>query len=194
VLVGQEAHAAVRSLPTSSTGRAVGLVLATTAVVIGTRWAWLYTTPYLLRALDRRPAQRARRVGARQRTVNAVTGFRGAVSLAAALAVPHTLADGTPFPDRDLIVVITSGVIVLTLLQALVLPAAVRFARLPPDSSVAEEHDDQYTALRLALIARERGVLLQLRDDRSIDDIVLGQVQDVLDLEEVRLVRAAPAE
>jgi hypothetical protein len=37
-------------------------------------------------------------------------------------------------------------------------------------------------------------VLLQLRDDRSIDDIVLRQVQDVLDLEEVRLVRAAPAE
>ena len=51
--------------------------------MIGTRWVWLYTTPYLMRALDRRPAQRLRRVGARQRTVSAVTGFRGAVSLAA---------------------------------------------------------------------------------------------------------------
>ena len=139
VLVGQEAHGAVRNLPASATGRAVGLVLATTAVVIGTRWAWLYTTPYLIRALDRRPSQRERRVGARQRTVNAATGFRGAVSLAAALAVPHQLSDGTPFPDRDLIVVITSGVIVLTLLQALALPATVRFARLPPDTSIADE-------------------------------------------------------
>ena len=250
VLVGQEAHAAVRNLPTSSLGRALGFVLAVTAVVVGTRWAWLYTTPYIIRVLDRRPSQRERRVSARQRTVNAATGFRGAVSLAAALAVPHQLRDGSPFPDRDLIVVITSGVIVLTLLQALARPRIVRFARLPADTSVAEErhraetrttdaaydaidetaaelgtgdhvidrvrheidkqrkllaadgaaddpvvqYDDQYTALRLALVARKRSTLLQLRDDRSIDDIVLRQVLDRIDLEEVRLIRAAPGE
>ncbi len=85
------------------------------------------------------PGAAARRVGARQRTVSAVAGFRGAVSLAAVLAVPHTLNSGAPFPDRDLIVLITCGVIVLTLLQALLLPAVVRFARLPVDTSVAEE-------------------------------------------------------
>ncbi|SEQ48651.1 Na+/H+ antiporter [Microlunatus flavus] len=250
VLVGQEAHAAVRNLPASAFGTAVGFVLAVTAVVIATRWAWLYTTPYLIRLLDRRPSQRLRRVSARARTVNATTGFRGAVSLAAALAIPHQLSDGSPFPGRDLIIVITSGVIVLTLLQALALPAVVRFARLAPDSSVAEErhlaevrttdaaydavtetaaelgtdqpvvdrvrheidkqrkllaadgaaedpvvqYDDQYTALRLALVARKRSALLELRDDRSIDDIVLRQVLDRIDLEEVRLLRAAPAE
>ncbi len=110
-----------------------------TAVVIGVRWAWTYTTPYVIRLLDRRPQQRVRRIGARQRTVSAVAGFRGAVSLAAVLAVPHTLDSGAPFPDRDLIVLITCGVIVLTLLQALLLPAVVRFARLPVDNSVAEE-------------------------------------------------------
>ena len=71
--------------------------------------------------------------------MSAVAGFRGAVSLAAVLAVPHTLDSGAPFPDRDLIVLITCGVIVLTLLQALLLPAVVRFARLPVDTSVAEE-------------------------------------------------------
>lgn len=31
-------------------------------------------------------------------------GFRGAVSLAAALAVPDTIASGMPFPDRDMII------------------------------------------------------------------------------------------
>ena len=110
-----------------------------TAVVIGVRWAWTYTTPYAIRLLDRRPEQRLRRIGARQRMVSAVAGFRGAVSLAAVLAVPHTLDSGAPFPDRDLIVLITCGVIVLTLLQALLLPAVVRFARLPDDNSVTEE-------------------------------------------------------
>src|SRR4029079_6423185 len=88
---------------------------------------------------DRRPQQRLRRIGARQRTVSALVGFRGAVSLAAGLGVPETGESGAPFPDRDLIVLITCGVIVLTLLQALLLPAMVRFARLPEDTGVAEE-------------------------------------------------------
>src|SRR2546430_14976271 len=48
-------------------------------------------------------------------------------------------SSGAPFPDRDLIVVITCGVIVLTLLQALLLPRVVRFAQLPVDNSVTEE-------------------------------------------------------
>ena len=53
--------------------------------------------------------------------------------------LPHSLENGDPFPDRDLIVLITCGVILLCLLQALLLPAVVRFARLPEDTSVAEE-------------------------------------------------------
>ena len=79
--------------------------------------------------------------------MSAVAGFRGAVSLAAVLAVPHTLDSGAPFPGRDLIVLITCGVILLTLLQALLLPSVVRFARLPVDTSVAEELQfaDEYT-------------------------------------------------
>src|SRR3954471_18855934 len=139
VLVGISAQSAVRGLSSASIWRALVDVLVITAVVIGVRWAWVYTTPYLIRLLDRRPEQRLRRVPARQRTVNAVAGFRGAVSLAAVLAVPHTLASGGPFPDRDLLVLIACGVIVLTILQALLLPSVVRFARLPVDTSVAEE-------------------------------------------------------
>ncbi|HEY2296150.1 MAG TPA: Na+/H+ antiporter [Jatrophihabitans sp.] len=250
VLVGLQAQSAVRRLTGASAGQAVGYIFAVTGVVIATRWAWVYTTPYLIRAIDRRPSQRLRRVGARERTVSATAGFRGAISLAAALAVPRTLHSGAPFPDRDLIVVITCGVIVLTLLQALLLPGVVRFARLPIDRSVAEErhfaevatvdaawdrlddtaaelgtdarvldrvrheldkrrkllaadragddplvlHDDQYTALQLALIAQKRLTLLQLRADRRIDDIVLRQVQATLDTEEIRLSRATPNE
>jgi hypothetical protein len=65
--------------------------------------------------------------------VNAFAGFRGAVSLAAALAVP------TGFPGRDLIVFVTSGVIVLTLLLGLLMPAVVRWARLPEDEGPRQE-------------------------------------------------------
>ena len=250
VLVGLQAQTAIRDLSSVSLVRALLDVLLVTAVVVGVRWAWLYTTPYIIRALDRRPAQRLRRLGARQRTVSGVAGFRGAVSLAAVLAVPRTLDSGAPFPDRDLIVVITCGVIVLTLLQALLLPRVVRFARLPVDNSVTEErqyaqlfitdaaidaiattaaelgtdervvervrteiqkrrkvlaadgadgdpvirHDDQYTSLWLALIARKREALLELRDQQRIDDIVLRQIQALLDIEEVRFSRTDPVD
>ncbi|MBZ5736533.1 Na+/H+ antiporter [Nocardioides mangrovi] len=139
VLIGLSAQSALRGLSSTSLREALVDTLAVTAVVIGVRWAWTYTTPYLIRLVDRRPAQRLRRVGARQRTVSATAGFRGAVSLAAVLAVPHTLDSGAPFPERDLIVLVACGVIVLSLLQALLLPAIVRFARLPADNSVAEE-------------------------------------------------------
>ncbi|MFL6074939.1 MAG: Na+/H+ antiporter [Mycobacteriales bacterium] len=140
VLVGVQAAASARDLTTFSTGKALGAVGILSAVVIGTRVVWEYTTPYLVRALDRRPQQRLRRVGARARTVITFTGFRGAVSLAAALAVPRTLDSGAPFPDRDVIVFVTSGVIVVTLVvQSLALPAVVRFARLPEDTGVREE-------------------------------------------------------
>jgi hypothetical protein len=56
------------------------------------------------------------------------------------------------------------------------------------------QHDDQYTSLSLALIGRRREVLLELRDEQRIDDIVLRRVQARLDIEEVRFLRANPLE
>ena len=132
VLVGLELQAAVRGLGSGALARGLIAVGAVSAAVIGVRFVWLFTTPYLIRVLDRRPQQRLRRVGPRARVVSGVAGFRGAVSLAAALAVPRTVSSGAPFPDRDLIIFVTAGVIVVTLvLQALLLPVVVRWARLP---------------------------------------------------------------
>jgi CPA1 family monovalent cation:H+ antiporter len=240
VLVGLEVQSSVRGLTSVDLTRGLLTVVVVSAVVIGVRFGWLFTLPYVIRALDRRPQQRLRRVGPRARIVNGVAGFRGAVSLAAALAVPET------FPSRDLIVFVTAGVIAVTLLQALLLPAVVRWARLPPDTSVDEErrlaqteatgaalsalpdvaaelradpdvverirreyeehlhlvhggiddddgpvarHEEQYSALRLALLARKRATVVAMRDEQRIDDIVLRQFQSRLDLEEVRLSR-----
>ncbi len=141
VLVGMQLRGAMESLESYSYGEALFDAVLVALTVIGTRLLWAYTTPYLIRAVDRRPQQRLRRVGARQRLATAWSGFRGGVSLAAALAVPLVLVDGTPFPGRDLIVVVTFGVILVTLLvQAPTLPAVLRFARLPEDGAeVAEE-------------------------------------------------------
>ena len=66
--------------------------------------------------------------------IRGLAGFRGAVSLAAALGVPTIVGSGAAFPGRDLIVFVTAGVIVVTLLgQGLLLPVLVRRIGFPPD-------------------------------------------------------------
>jgi len=236
-----------RSLVSTDLLTAVIAVAVVCAVIVAVRLAFLILAAYTIRLLDRRPEQRLRRVSNRSRVVSTLAGFRGAVSLAVALAVPTTLGSGEPFPDRDLIVFITAGVVATTLVvQGLLLPPTVRWARLPADDGVVRErhlaeqiateealealpelapalgadrsvvdrlHDEytehlhvlrardldpdrpdpavgleeQYTALRLALITRKRATVLRLRDERRIDDTVLRQVQARLDIEELRL-------
>ncbi len=169
VLVGLELQSAVRGLAGAALARGLITVGAVCAVVIGVRFAWLFTTPYLIRLLDRRPQQRLRRVGARARVVSGVAGFRGAVSLAAALAVPEAVASGGPFPGRNMIVFVTAGVIVVTLvLQGLLLPSVVRWARLPRDTSVdRERHLAETLATEEALAAMPR-LAAQLGTDPDV--------------------------
>jgi CPA1 family monovalent cation:H+ antiporter len=180
-----EVQSAVRGLSSVDLTRGLITVAVVSGVVIATRFVWLFTTPYLIRLLDRRPQQRLRRVGARGRIVSAVAGFRGAVSLAAALAVPQTLASGAPFPGRDLIVFVTAGVIVVTLAQALLLPRVVRWARLPEDTSVREER-----VLADTLATEEAlAALPSLAADLGTDPAVVDQLRSEYD-QHLQLVRA----
>jgi Na+/H+ antiporter len=72
------------------------------------------------------------------------TGMRGVVSLAAALSIPIHLSDGTPFPQRNLILFITFVVILLTLLvQGLTLPYLIKKIKLPDfDGVISEDETD----------------------------------------------------
>jgi CPA1 family monovalent cation:H+ antiporter len=251
VLVGLEAHTAVRGLVSAAVLTAIVGVVIVCAVLLVVRFAFLVAAAYTIRLVDRRPSQRLRRVSNRARVVSTVAGFRGAVSLAVALSVPATLSSGEPFPDRDLIIFITAGVVAATLVvQGLILPVTVRWARLPVEEDIRREQqladrvaveealaalsqvadklgtdpaavarlrneyedhlqvlrerdrnndpdhtgpairlDQQYTALRLALLARKREAVLSLRDQHRIDDTVLVQIQSRLDIEELRLSR-----
>lgn len=140
MLIGLQLHSVLATVDQPSRAVVSGLLVA--LAVVGTRLGWLHTVPYLLRVLDRRPAQRLRRVGARQRFPVAWAGFRGAVSLSAALAVPQAV------PDRDTIVLTTFGVILVTLLaQGLTMPRVVRWAQLPSDPT---ERDEEQLANREA--------------------------------------------
>lgn len=69
--------------------------------------------------------------------------------------MPYTVDSGAPFPDRDTIVFVTAGVVVVTLVvQGLVLPGVARWARLPDDTDGDRElHLAQTTATEAALTA-----------------------------------------
>ena len=140
VLVGLQLHPILTGVSGSSAAVLLGQAALVSAVVIAVRIVWGFSVPYLVRALDRRPAQRARRVGARERLVASWSGMRGAVSLAAALALPLETSTGQPFPQRNLIIFVTFGVIFATLvLQGLSLPWLIRRLGLHRDDSEAQE-------------------------------------------------------
>ena len=90
-------------------------------------------------------SRNTRRTSWRLRTVNAWTGMRGAVSLAAALALP---AD---FPHRDLLLFLTFAVIFVTLVgQGLTLPFVIRALGVADDGSLEEKEE-----LRARLVATQ---------------------------------------
>jgi CPA1 family monovalent cation:H+ antiporter len=140
VLVGLQLRPVVDGLSGYSASTLAGYALAVSAVVILARVVWLFTVVYVIRAVDRRPSQRARRIGSGPRFVIAWAGMRGAVSLAAALAIPLTTDAGTAFPARDLLIFLTFSVIFATLvLQGLTLPAVIRRLRVESDGSEDRE-------------------------------------------------------
>ncbi len=90
------------------------------------------------------------------------TGMRGVIALAAAISLPHTLADGTPFPHRNLIVFLTFSVIVVTLVgQGLSLPPLIRILGLHTTEGIGPEERRARrvileTALKQVVAIRER--------------------------------------
>jgi CPA1 family monovalent cation:H+ antiporter len=157
VFVGLQVPRVARDIDSTTMPHALVVALAITGVVIGTRLLWVHVASFLLRAIDRRAVQRARRVHWRTRTAAGWAGFRGAVSFAAALAVPTAVGSGD-FPDRDLIVFATAIVILLTIIvQGSTLPLVVRWARLPEDIARLQELElARATATQAALDALPR--------------------------------------
>jgi len=92
------------------------------------------------------------------------TGMRGVVSLAAALALPTVLADGSPFPHRNLFVFLTFCVIVVTLaFQGVTLPPLIRGLGL---SKAAGPNCEEREARRIVTEA----ALSHLADAKNRDD------------------------
>jgi len=141
VLIGLQLPEILAGLGTQSAADILGLVALVSGAVIGTRFIWIYAASFLPGSPRRVVARRDPRLAWRLVFVVGWAGLRGAVSLAAALALPST------FPERNLILLLTFGVIVVTLVgQGLTLPLVLR--RVGWDG--AEPDGDEPTFARAA--------------------------------------------
>jgi CPA1 family monovalent cation:H+ antiporter len=144
-------------------------------IVILARFVWVFPATYLPRWLSRKVRERDPYPPWRTTFVVAFTGVRGAVSLAAALALPFALPGGDRFPYRDLVLFVAFGVIVITLIGlGLSLPTVVRWlgvAKDGRDEHIAE-HQAEIAARREALAAALQS-LDAMTDDRELSDEVV---------------------
>ncbi len=115
--------------------------------------------------------------------------MRGAVSLAAALAIPTTVASGAPFPDRDLILWLVFCVIFFTLVvQGLTLPLLIR--RLGVTEDPAVDRDAELRGRR----AIAEAALTRLDELEAEDWVREDTAARVRALYEYRLRRFTPAD
>jgi monovalent cation/hydrogen antiporter len=144
VLVGEQFPAILRAVGQQfSPGEIIGYGLMVSGVVVVVRLAWQFL-PTAIGRLVPRLGDTGGGQDWRERLLIGWSGMRGAVSLAAALALPFTLDSGASFGSRDLIVYLTVAVIFVTLVgQGLTLPYMVRWLGLSakgpwaPDEAVA---------------------------------------------------------
>jgi monovalent cation/hydrogen antiporter len=145
--------------------------------VIGTRLLWTFPAAYLPRYLSRRLREREAYPPWRHTAVVAYTGMRGAVSLAAALAIPLTTQDGTAFPRRDLILFLTFCVILLTLVpQGLTLPFIIR--RLGLSGAGGDEEREEIEA-RLRAAEAALAKIDELEDEGRVREDTSGRMRDL---------------
>src|SRR6185437_5409107 len=103
----------------------------TTLIVVAARFIWVFPATYIPRWLNPRLAKRDPSPPWQTPFFLAFTGVRGVDSLAVALAIPYTVLSGAPFPHRDLILFVTFGVIIITLIgKGAMLPWVVRWLGL----------------------------------------------------------------
>jgi len=133
-------------------------VVAIAAALLAMRFVWVWASLYLSR-VRRQIVGHGLRL--RLVTITAVAGVRGAVTLAGVLSLPLLLPDGSPFPGREVAVVIAMGVILSSLLLAsFALPSLVR--RLPSTPQLAAIGDE-----RGARIAAARAAVARLQSLRG---------------------------
>ncbi|MGW7008506.1 Na+/H+ antiporter [Streptomyces sp. NPDC054933] len=167
-IIGLELPSLIHELARDEHGWPLG-VLAVAGTVTGVRLMAVFPLAALI--------QRRRSTGPISWRVPAVVswaGTRGVVPLAAALSIPLTADNGTPLPHRPLVLVLTTGVVVLTLvLQGFTLAPVVRWSgiALEPEHAAREEAHAHASLARAGLVRLEELADLEAAPVAVIDQL-----------------------
>ncbi len=171
ILVGLQLPTVIEGIDSLGTSELIrdGALIAATVMLV--RIAWIFPLTYLSRLVfgdgDVRP-------GWRNTLIVAWTGMRGAVSLAAALAIPLTIDGGAAFPNRDLILYLTFSVILGTLLlQGLTLPLLIKWLGVDDYDETLEREEN------LARLAATETALARLEELREEEWVLEDTVERV---------------
>jgi len=176
VLIGLQLPSVLAGVSELNTGRLIlyGVVFSVLLILLRILWIFpgayvaYYIRTHLLHQNEKRP-------GVFQIFVVGWTGMRGVIALAAAMSLPQTVGDGSPFPHRDLIVFLTFCVILVTLVfQGLTLPPLIRLLGLAETSG---HNCEEQEAQRLVLQAAQA----RLEDLRRNDPSGFAEVYDDLE-------------
>jgi Na+/H+ antiporter len=127
LLTGLQARTLFAGVKSYPVAELVISAVVVSVVVIATRFIWMYPATYLPRWLIPAVARKDPSPPWQWPFVLAFTGVRGIVSLAAALAIPLTTDAGAPFPHRDMVLLLTFVIVLVTLVgQGLTLPWVIR--------------------------------------------------------------------
>jgi monovalent cation/hydrogen antiporter len=169
-LIGLELPALIRALGHAEAWPAEALAVAGTLIAM--RIVWVFPLSAVL--------QRRSKARSRSWAVPAVvswSGTRGVVPLAAALSIPLTTDSGVPLPGRDLVLVLATAVIVVSLIvQGLTLEPLARFAGIARPGRA--RHEETLARVRLAEAALAR--LDEIAGDQAAADAVIDRVRDSL--------------
>jgi len=157
ILIGLQLPEVLRALSGNAIPirQLVWYALVISLAVILIRILWVFPATYLPRLLFKTIRARDPYPSWRHVTIVAWTGMRGVVSLAAALALPLTIQDGSPFPGRDLILFLTFIVILATLVvQGLSLPPLIRWLGIKDDGAAEKEEREARLKANQAALAR----------------------------------------
>jgi len=171
-LIGLQLPVIVDALSGYSPARLVGYAAVVSLAVIGARFLWVIPGTYLTAWMRRtkRPIQNPGRAS----IILGWAGMRGAVSLAAALALPLTTDASNDFPKRDLVIFLTFGVILVSLVvQGLSFPALLKLVGLEDEGRTEkEENKARIYATEAAL-----GRLEELADEDWVRNDTLERVR-----------------
>jgi monovalent cation/hydrogen antiporter len=172
ILIGLQLRTLAQSVRPGELSSLVWQGLLVSAAAILTRLVWVPIATWLPRQI---PSIRARDPMPPWRAIALVAwaSMRGIVTLAAALALPLTTADGKPLPFREQIIILAFIVILVTLVvQGLSLGPLVRWLKIPDDRTLEREE----------IQARDRAVQAALQRISDIESRRGGPDERLADL------------